>query len=293
LPKKTSQDNKGFFVVFIILVFLWIVFAVFGLQAGQHGEFVNWVKQNGTDDWYSYPIMKYIGTIGYAVIGDPFFLVFPFLLFSGSILFLLLLCKEFGFNPFVFLALFLTVSIGIKDIGFFTHDAPMFFLSSLFALFYFKTLYKKQNCLFFLFVIAFASLWFRESGFIFVALAIVAALSKLRLPKRLPIKLPTVACAFFPLIDKTISDSVFALKEGFGFTKIVLPYGFMRFFQNTVFSMSFFFFLFNREKYHFVLLAVTFLYVYSVAVHTVYSDAVFRYTFSLVPLHLFYVLKGI
>jgi hypothetical protein len=277
-------------IIFSAFVLLWIVFAIFGLQGGQHGDFINWVKQNGSDDWYTYPAMKYIGTAGYGLIGDSFFYVFPFLLFSGSIIFLLRLCKEFGINPLIFFALFLTVIIGIKDIGFFTHDAPVFFLSSAFTFFYFKVLYKKQNHLIVLFFLAFLSLWFRESGFIFVALAIVAAVSKIRLPKRLPTKLPIATFAFFPLIDKTIQDSVFALKEGLNFIKVVSPYGFMRFFQNTIFSMSFFFFLFKREKYHFVLLAATFLYVYSVAVHTVYSDAVLRYSFSLVPLHLFYVL---
>jgi hypothetical protein len=287
---QQCQKVKNYFFVFLFFIAIWCVIAFFGLFGGQHQAFIDWVKQNGTDDWYNYPAMKYIGQVGYPIFGDAFFLVFPFCLFAGSIIFLLAICNEFGFSPIAFAGIFLTVSAGFNSIGFFTHDSPIFLLGSAFAYFYFLALYKNKNTFLQLFAIAFLSLWFRESGFIFCFLAIVVFVGTW-LKKQYYEDGSPMFYGLFPLalLNKTIQDNLFALKEGNFFAKVVSPFGFLRYFNNAIFSFSFVAYFLKRDNWHLLLIIITFFYVYSVAVHSIFNDAVYRYTYSLVPLHLFYV----
>jgi hypothetical protein len=93
------------------------------------------------------------------------------------------------------------------------------------------------------------------------------------------------------LLDRTVSDWGFSLKEGITSLCQFTPQNVYKFFTNPVFSVSFLLFFNKKDVHHAVLLALTLFYVYSVANHPLYYGSTFRYTFSLMPLHLFYVVK--
>lgn len=277
--------------LFVILVFVlvWLGLLGFGLESGQHSDFVKWVKENGTDDWYAYPIMKHIGLIGYGAFGDMFFLAFPLIIMLCSLAFLLLTCRAFNFNPLLLLLVFLPVIHGIRDIGFFTHDAPQFLVGSAFAYYFFLTIYKHKYSYLKLFFLAFASLFFRESGILFIALAFVSLwIAEKSRFKGLFGFLPF---SVIGLLKKTSSDFIDALQQSFNSFKHFNPYAVFKYFNNPVFALSFVALFLRFDKWHFLIVLLTFIYVFSVANNDIYYGSVFRYTFSLTPLHLFYVLR--
>lgn len=268
--------NKYVFLIFLYFLLAWFFLWQFDLMDGQHHEFISWVEKNGTYDWYAYPFMRWIGEIGHNAIGDIFFIAFPFCLFFIALTFIVLTAKYFNQNFLLLFLVLFSASFGLRAVGFFTHDAPVFFLTSIFSYFYYKTVYSDQKHYFVLFLCTIGLLCLRETGVLFI-LFFIACFFK---PKEIVLTLKPYFFGIFPITD--------------GFSSLlgkVNPQNIFKFFTNPVFTLSFISILKKKDTHHFLLLFLTFVYVYSIANDPVYYGSTFRYTFSLVPMHLFYILK--
>jgi hypothetical protein len=280
-----------------LCIWLWLFFT--GRYSGLANDFIAWVVQKGTLDWYAFPFMRLVGEWGYSFFGYSFFFLYPFALFFCGLLAILALAREFNYcNWKLFVFLFLVSDI-IWHLGFFTHDAPMFFLVSVYAYFYFRFVYLKKGNFFFLLLLNVLMLFVRESGLVLSPLTFLALVKPRVLSFPSYPKYPSLICStlLYPnfkanvFFGKTIYDWNASLQEGMKTFFVFHPANFFKYFYFPPFCLSFLAFFWKKDLHLLALIILTFCYVYSINSNPLFYTSVMRYSSSFVPLHLFYVLK--
>lgn len=255
-----NEKTSFFFDKWTLLIFdwflcIWLWLFLAKRYSGLADDFIFWVMQKGTLDWYSFPIMRWIGEMGYNIFGYAFFFLFPFALFFFGLVFILLLAREFNYcNWKLFIFLFLIADI-IWHLGFFTHDSPMFFLVSIYAYFYFRFVYLKKGNFFVLLFLNASMLFVRESGlgllpFTFLALIKPRTLSFPLYSKYQGIGFSTLLYPNFKFPDflgKTIYDWNASLYEGIKTFFTFHPANFFKYFYFPPFCLSFLAFFWKKD----------------------------------------------
>jgi hypothetical protein len=270
-----------------------IWFALFFAKrySGHAKYFISWVIEKGTYDWYAYPVMRWLGEIGYNTIGYSFFFILPFTMFFVALLFILFLALDFGYcNKWLFLFLLL-VGFGIGETGFFTHDAPMFFLTSIYSFFYFRYLYKRKGFWFVLLFLNGLMFFCRESALVVLPLTFFALIKPKQLffPKTVCLSLLAPTFKAPDLIGKTFYDLNDSITEGVNSIVSFHPANWFKYFYFPTFTLSFLAFFKKPDSHLLALIGLTFVYVYSINSNPIFNDSVMRYSLSLAPLHLFYL----
>jgi len=237
----------------------------------------------GRDEEFLFPMLYYVGRPAYEVIGEAARYILPLIFLIGGFFVLTKIFREFKLPQEAILLSFATTLFSINFLGYFMKDSLMFFLACLFAYFFFRIRYKNIFCWWKLLAILPIMVMTREMGIAFVAFAGFLVLTKM--PKKY-----FLATAVFPNSPRWTINLINLVKEGwdnllnFDIHTFQLP--------NPIYWVSTIAIIFTRDLFHIVLMAITVIMAASMTSWS-WECCVFRYTFSFMPLHLFYVGKAL
>jgi hypothetical protein len=183
----------------------------------------------------------------------------------------------------------------LGELAFFTHEPPGFFLVSIYAFFYFGYVYKKRGHFFVLFLLNLLLILSKDIGMVLLPFTFLALIKPKKISLSVPV-LPTICLSTLTLpsftkpdfFGKIVYDINAVFFEGFQSFHIFHPGGALKYFQQPIFFLSFLSFFVKKDLHLLVLSILTFVYFYAIITNPIFNDSVFRYSLSLLPLHLFY-----
>lgn len=227
------------------------------------------------------PLLYLIGRPLYEMFGEIIFFLLPLTLLLIGTFFLFRLFSEFRINKLILLIGLIFCYSQVPFNFWFSRDNLLYFLACIFAYFFFKELYLKSNT---------------NNKVVLLCLCILIFFTK-------SFSLPFILLFLLVFVkqnrNRLIFPMLYPISDWYGsMLKIGTsgkPWHFIGFLANPIFAISTFCFLFAKQKRTtwLILIIITGIMFGSMLAQPLSEQQAYRYTFSLVPLHLFFIASSL